>query len=914
MITRIVVAPKGKTRVYKIYYLEIADNSNIDLSTLYPLFHDEVVEQIIKKMPKGKFLEVMYHNGVVDPEQEAIIIACRALGVEVEAAKVAHRYYGRKRKGVFVNKLVHMSFTKEPVLDTLKPRGTRKGMLYFNLLSMSDAQLMSLSKDRDLNLSLRQMKMLAHIQQLLGGSQLTDVTIETFAARWSSHCFHTQWKALGLFKILQEATRKINNPNLVSAFIDNAGGWKFFAHLAACLKLETHCSPSQQEPYGGQLTKLGGVIRDIIMFALGAYPIGNFELTVVGEFLRKKFPELEGKTLDAQTIARETIRAIRDYGNPMGIPMLIARMLSHPNFGGKVFALGGTAGITTRKAAEKGVPCTGDLVMMAGGLTGNDGLHGATVSSGQLSDKTDTGDACHVQIGNPFPEQKTMLAFRELLKKRCIRAMNDFGAAGVVSAIAELGENVTNTTGKLTSGVLINLALIRVKCLGLENWQLALSESQERFALVIPPNKLKTAIKILRRYQLEATVVGVITGNKRLQLIYDPEATNLTADSALSGEIALDIPYEYFDLCPLPEIEVIEPPKPSAQVLYPKITLSTVQEITELVAKHFDVCNQQWATMQYDSTVQGRTYQGPLYGRNYNIPTHLGVLKPVYGKNWGLTFSQSCNPRQFEANSVQAAINAMLDAIVSQVIAGVKIQDICLADNFYTPNLDPYAYWYLINQVRSIADLSVELGTPFITGKDSSSGSSKFGDFVINVLPIVCITAMGKIRNADNLHLHQWKAPGNLLYTVGPQAKHLDGSILASALDQIGTQLDGVKVGEAIFYIKEIERLANRDIIQSAVPINRGGIFMRVFEGIVATDFGVKTEMCEGLFPESYGAAIIEVQPNDAQRLERQFKELNPMIIGTITPNAGLWIQGKELDFSSIFRGWNTTLEREVTQ
>lgn len=912
MIKRITVAPKGKeTKKYTIYNLEISGEVK-DISVLDSLFCNAEIEEIVGEMPKGKFfLEVMYHNGVIDPAQESIIIACRSLGVEVEAVKVSHRYYGSARKNVFVNKLVHVSFTKEPVLETLKPRGSRKGMKIFDLRKMKDEELLKLSRDMELALSLAQMKKLVDIQRELKLPAVTDVFLETFAARWSDHCFHTKWKALGLFKLLQSATEEINNPNLVSAFEDNAGGWKFYDDLVVALKLETHNSPTQKEPYGGQLTKIGGVLRDIFGFGLGALPIGALEMTTVGEFDPKKFPGLKGRTLSAKTIATETIRAIKDYCNPMGVPMALARMNSHPNFGGKVFALGGTFGITTEAAAKKGRPRVGNLAVLAGGDTGNDGLHGATVSSGELTEKTDTGDACHVQIGNPYTEQKFMRACIELRDAGCLSAANDFGAAGIISAFGEMGESA----GKM-GGVLINLAAVLLKVLGLENWQIALSESQERMAYAIKPEKYSVAMRIFKRYGIKATVIGVFTGNGNLQLMYDKSVKKYHPKMKLTGEIALDVPYTCFDGCPLPKIKVVAPPKENVKIIYPTITETNVEDMAIKVVSHFDVCNQAPATTQYDSTVQGKTWQGPLYGKNYDIATHLAVSRPVYGKDYGLTISWSFDPWQFEVDPVEAAMNAILDAVATQVVAGVKLGDICLADNFYTPNLDPYAYWYLREQVKMITSISKKLGTPFITGKDSSSGSAFFKDIglTVNVLPSVAITAMGKIRNVKKLVSHQWQSDGNLLFSLGPEALGLDGSILSSSLGISGSKLDAKPVKDIKSYMKCLSALASLGFFKSAVPINRGGTILRLFEGVEASGIGVAAVGCQGLFPESFGGVLVEVDRIGARMLcEKGFaRYLNPVYVGLLLSEKKLEVDGRALDWKKLFNAWDKKFRKEV--
>lgn len=923
MIRRIIVRSDKESDFYKIYNLEILDsklpNTLRVAKVLNNLLCNSETEMVVREemltmgMPAGDFIEVMYHNGVIDPAQESIITACQSLGIPVLAAKISYRYYGERKKDVVINKLVHAVFTEKPVLTTLLPQGERKGMRFFDLAVLSDKELSELSKTKELALSLAQMKRLQEIQEIQKLALVNDVFLETFAARWSNHCDHSTWKALGLFKILKEATEKIANNNLVSAFVDNAGGWKFYDGQVIVFKLETHNSPTQKEPYGGQTTKLGGVLRDIFEFGLGALPIGNLEMTTVGEFDREKYPSLKDFTLSAGTIAKETVRAIAEYGNPMGVPMLLARMTSHPDFSGKVFALGGSFGLTTEEAATKGRPRIGDYVVLVGGKTGNDGLHGATVSSGELTEKTDQGGSCHVQIGNPFVEQKMMRAGMGIRDRDCASARNDFGAGGIISAFGEMGELVEEKVGESVeekSGVLINLALVPLKCAGLENWQIALSESQERFAHAIKPEKLAEAMEIYARYELEATVIGVFTGNGNLQLVYDPELKEFTADTPLSGEIALDIPYELLKDNPLPKLEVIKPPSRNFG-FSTEINSGNVEEMALRVVGHFDCCNQSIAVKQYDSTVQGKTFWGPLYGKKYNINSHLAVSQPMYGEKYGMCVSQSFSPWQFAVNARQAAVNAMLDTIATQVVAGVKLKDICLADNFYTPNKDPYAYWRLKEQVKAIAALSVELGTPFITGKDSSHGSVTFGGLTINVPPSACITAMGKIKDVDCLVPPIWQSPGNLLFVLGPRVKSLGGSILASSL---GTDdwLEEIHIGGARWYFERLYELASLRIFESAVPINRGGIMLRLFEGVEASGLGVETELMEELFPESFGAVLVEVRAEEVCDLRNNFPKEWIMPVGVITQNKDIKVQGIVLKSCRLYEAWNNKFRKEV--
>ena len=910
MIYSIAVRPKEKNgSVIKVYYLEISkENPDIDLLA-NTLFHNPLTEELVPELPQENITIVMRNNAVLDSAQKSIIDGCRRLGVEVEAAKVAHCYIGEVPASVFINPLIHVKYHEVPQLETLKPRGSKVPMEVVDLREYDDKGLMQMSEDRDLSLSLKQMRELVLIQMDLEQGPVSDVFLDIFAARWSDHCCHTSWLSCGLLNMLKRATEVIANPNLVSAYYDNAGGWAFYDNLVLCISIETHNSPTGKEPYGGQITKLLGNIRDIFEFALGAKPIGSLELTVLGELARKKFPEIAGFTLDADIVARETIRAIADAGDPMGIPMMLASMDSHPGYSGKPFALGGNVGITRKEVAQKGVPRIGDWAVVLN-WTGNDGYHGATVSSGGLTEKTDTGDANHVQMGDTFPQQKLMRARLELRDNDCLSAGNDFGAAGFTSFM-EIAEATKRGVG-YAGGVKLNFGWVPTKCVGIPDKIIAVGESQERFGHVVKPEKLEEAMAIYEKYELMATVVGIFTGNNRVQIFNDPDATKLTVESPLTGVVSFDVPYEMFDRCPLPTAKPVAPPTLSPQIVFPKIEKKNVEELAIQVVGSFALANQAWATTQYDSTVQGITKQGPLYGKNYNIPSSLAVLKPVEDKNWGVTFSSSFAPWQFDVDPVAAAFNAVADAVTKQIVAGVSMEDICLADNFYTPDKDPYALWYLCEQVKLLAETSVAFGAPFITGKDSSHGSGEYNGTIVNVPPGVCVSALGKVPDFHKITPHLWSSPGNKLYSIGYQTKTLKGSILASELDLIERdQIDTMTIGQGARFLKELEVFTQAGHFASAVPVNRGGLIQKLFEGVQASGFGVKTDLVEELFPESFGSVLVEVSPKISGLVEGYFNgEIE--LVGEITATPEIAVQGTNLDMNKLFNAWNSGFTRKV--
>jgi len=910
MIYSIAVRPKNEDgSVIKIYYLEISQkNPDVDLLA-QKLFHNPLKEELVPELPEKDITIVMRNNAVLDSAQESIISGCKRLGVEVEAAKIAHCYIGKIPAFVFINHLIHVEYHEVPKLETLKPRGSKVPMEVFDLCKLDDAALMKMSKDRDLSLSLEQMKELVLIQVDLEQGPISDVFLDIFAARWSDHCCHTTWASCGLLDRLKRATEIINNPNLVSAYYDNAGGWAFYEDLVLCISIETHNSPTGKEPYGGQITKLLGNLRDIFEFGLGAKPIGSLELTVLGEFARRKFPEIAEFTLDASVVARETVRAIADAGDSMGVPMMLACMDSHPGYSGKPFALGGNVGITISEAAQKGVPRVGDYAVVLN-WTGNDGYHGATVSSGGLTEETDTGDANHVQMGDTFPEQKLMRARLELRDKHCLSAGNDFGAAGFTSFM-EIGEATQRGIG-YAGGVLLNFGLVPLKCVGLPDKIIAVGESQERFGHVVKPEKLEEAMAIYAKYELMATVVGIFTGNNRVQVFNDPDAIELTVSMPLSGVISFDVPYEMFDRCPLPTAKPVAPPLLFPQITFPVIEEGNVEEMAVKVVGSFGLADQTWATTQYDSTVQGITKQGPLCGKDHNIPSSLAVLKPVEGKNWGVTFSSSFAPWQFDVDPVAASFNAVMDAVSRQVVAGVDIGDICLADNFYTPDKDPYALWYLCEQVKLLAELSVALGVPFLTGKDSSHGSGEYNGTIVNVPPGVCVSAMGKIVDVNKIIPHIWNMPGNLLYSIGHQARDLKGSILASELDLIERdQIETMSIEMAPGFFQDLGAFSQTGHFVSAVSVGRGGLIQKLFEGVQASGFGVETDLVGKLFPESFGSVLVEVSPKISNLIEEYFSS-EVRLVGKIVTEYGIEVRGSKLDMNKLFNAWNSGFTKKV--
>ncbi|MFN0116676.1 MAG: AIR synthase-related protein, partial [Elusimicrobiota bacterium] len=401
-----------------------------------------------------------------------------------------------------------------------------------DLRNASDEELNRISREGMLSLTLDEMKTIqAHYQSI--NREPTDAELETIAQTWSEHCYHKTFKGQftysemnlngqkslagtgtrnyeNLFKeTIAKATHDLNQPWCLSVFKDNAGVIAFDDEDAVCFKVETHNHPSALEPYGGAGTGLGGVIRDVLGCGLGAKPVMNTDVFCFGplDAGQKNKNELPEGALTPKRIAKGVISGVRDYGNRMGIPTSNGAVYFDSGYVGNPLVFCGTVGLMPNDTINKMVQ-PGDLVVAVGGKTGRDGVHGATFSSAPL-EKGITSSV--VQIGHAIVEKKFMDVLLVARNKKLYRSTTDCGAGGFSSAIGELGSE---------TGVKVQLEKAPLKYEGLAPWEIWVSESQERMVLAVPPENWNTLKTLFQLENIEATVLGEFTNDKRLHVTY----------------------------------------------------------------------------------------------------------------------------------------------------------------------------------------------------------------------------------------------------------------------------------------------------------------------------------------------------------------------------------------------------------
>jgi phosphoribosylformylglycinamidine synthase len=858
----------------------------------------------------GPIVEIAYRPAVTDPETPSILAGARALGeTGLEFARLSRRYQfvglseaeARRVAGRFLyNKIVERVREPDEAVTTLRPTGTPEPVQTIPLSGMTDEQLAAISRERSWYAPLSQMKAIqAH--ELAQGRPHTDAEIEILVQSWSDHCYHTTWKSLGLLKQLSAATAKIHHPLVVSSFKDNAGGIEFYDDWVVTIKGETHNFPSSIAPFGGIATKHGGVIRDTLGFGKGAYPIGG--TTIMGTMdPRMADDAVPPGALHPQLIVSESIRATAYYVNPMGIPMMHPIYRIHPGYA-KCFALGHSLGLIPKKYAVKDAPQPGDVALLIGGETGRDGIHGATASSTGMTGETLVKESAAVQIGHPITERRFTSAIPVLRDAGCIRSITDLGAGGISCAVGEMGSE---------TGVQIDLDTVKLKDRSLTAWEILLSESQERMLIAVPPEKLNEAEAILDRYEVLHTVLGQFTDSHRLEATWQ-------------GQKVVDLEMDFlWEACPIDPTEVEIPQRHLQPVRIPEPqTEAEWSDAIQRVLAHYHCCDQLAAGSRFDTTVQGRTALGPYGGKNHRMPTNLYVSAPLRGQTRGVITTVAFNPFYGDIDPPAMARLMMFEAVTKAVVAGADYRELALCDNFYTPKVRPDVAWDLREMVRVIAELSVQLGIPFISGKDSSSGTMESAGRRIDVPPTLVVCAFGRVPDIRRVVTKEFKQAGNRLVIVGKTRPcALGGSVYADCHGQRGDALFDAHSGAEMKSIWEALGRAYADgAYRSASAIAEGGVLLRLFEAAYGSGLGARIALPDDdadglLFGEFIGSVLLEVPAH--RDLRKYLGGLPHLLLGEVTsaPQLELTRQGVTIwkaPVSEMAEAWSSTF-REVVK
>ena len=545
----------------------------------------------------------------------------------------------------------------------------------------------------------------------------------------------------GMFKtFIQRATEEIGAEWCVSVFTDNAGIIEFDDNYNIVFKVETHNHPSAIEPYGGAGTGIGGVIRDSLGTGLGAKPILNTDVFCFG-LPDLSYDELPKGALHPKRVFKGVVSGVRDYGNRMGIPTANGAILFDPRYTGNPLVYCGNVGLIPRDRCDKTVE-PGDLIIAVGGRTGRDGIHGATFSSLELDDTSESLGSV-VQIGNPIMEKKIVDALMQARDRQLYRNITDCGAGGFSSAVGEMGQEI---------GADVHLENIPLKYTALDPWEIWLSEAQERMVIAAPPGNLDELLAICEAESVEATVLGTFTDTHRLRVFYRGEVV---------GD--LDMDFLHNGLPRHTKKAVWDPPQHPEPALGQVNSTQLTENLCRILASP-NVASKEWVIRQYDHEVQGGLVLKPLVGRENDGPGDACITTPVLGSPKGVIVANGINPKYGDIDPYDSAAAAIDEALRNIIAVGGNLEQTALLDNFSWGNPDKHdRLGGLVRSARACYDIAVAYGTPFISGKDSLY--NEYRDTTtgeqLAIPPTLLISAVCVMPDVGKAVSMDVKSPGN---------------------------------------------------------------------------------------------------------------------------------------------------------
>ena len=779
-------------------------------------------------------VEISYKPGVMNPESASIMKASSDLNINLKAAdsSTLYAFFGKISKNqlqnitkrLLVNDTIEYVITKSP--KTLLIWGKSGKVKLIPIRRLSDEQLLDLSKNR-LFLNLDEMKVIQNYFKIIGRDP-TDCEIEVLAQTWSEHCVHKTFNAKLIIDGKKKnpliarikSTAKNNKKIIVSAFEDNSGVIDFYDGWAMSGKVETHNSPSAIEPYGGAMTGSGGVFRDILGTGQGAKPIASTDIFCFAPVHLSK-EDLPPGCLPPDYLLRRVVSGVRDYGNRVGIPTNNGSIHFHKDFRAKPTVAVGSFGILPKKYAHKCKPKTGDLILTIGGATGRDGIHGATFSSGEMTDRTIEVSGSAVQIGNAIEEKRIIDAVLALRDQNLINAITDCGAGGYSSAIGEMGENI---------GAHVHLEKVPLKYSGLAPWEIFLSESQERMVLAINPRNRSKVLKVCKLYNVSAHIIGKFEASKRLKVTH----LNLKV---------CDLPMKFLHEG-LPQRTMVgKSNKTKVKVKLPQVP-QNLDGLWQKIMAHPNVASKEPIIRMYDHNVQGSTALHPLGGKNLDAPNDAVILRPILNKKYGFITAHGLNPVLNKIDPYWGSIWAITEAVSNYVAVGGDIKNAALVDNFIWPFPDEESLGDLDKSTDACVDMSNLLGMPFVSGKDSLSSTYRYPNGkILKIPPVLLISVFGRIPDVKKTASADFKRIGSTIVLVGRlDTQNLGGSAYFDVMRSFGDvpKIDLKNLNKVLSSIsagiKSGQILASHDI-------SEGGLATTLAEMCFGADFGAEIDL-----------------------------------------------------------------------
>jgi len=767
----------------------------------------------------------------------------------------------------------------------------------------------------------------------VGLDEPTDVELEYISQARSDHCNHNTFQGLfrytdletgetevldNLFKtFIQEPTLALKEKKewVVSVLWDNAGVGRFDADHYYVITGETHNSPSNMEAYGGAITGIVGVYRDPLGTGLGSRLVMGSYGFCTGP--RDYDGDLEPR-LHPRRLLDGIIEGVRDGGNKSGIPTTFGQLIFEDGYLGKCLVFVTAVGIMPVEAAGKPAELKttnpGDRVIMCGGRVGKDGIHGVTASSETFSEHTPAG---HVQIGDPYTQKKMHDFLLEARDAGLIQFITDNGGGGLSSSVGE--------SARFSNGCEVWLEKVPLKYSGLDQWEIWVSESQERMTVAVRPEDVDRFMTLSEKHAVESTVIGKYTDSGKLQLTYEGNpCAYVDMDLLQSGFPQWEFEAQWRS----PELRGLFEPVLGEPADYNRV-------LCELLAAP-NIASREWITRQYDHEVQGGSVIKPLVGAQRDVNSDAVVLRPVLSSGRGLVFAQAMLP-MYSAIDARHMTTCTIDEALRRMIAvGADPHHIGGVDNFcwpsiqYDPEKNPdgkFKAAQLVRSCRALAETCMAYEIPLLSGKDSMYVDGhlpgRFGEtHKVSALESLQFSTIGVISDIEQTTTMDVKIPGDRVYVLGETRDELGASEYYAIFGYIGRQVPQVHHEQFMKTYRALFTAISQGLAASVHGIYRGGLGVHLAMSAMGGNLGLRVDVGKVpvnallrpdhlLFSETPGRFIVTVSPANAPAFEDLFVSGQCACIGEVHDSSVLEISqgGRPLvtaSLSDLKSAWKT--------
>lgn len=761
-------------------------------------------------------------------------------------------------------------------------------LVEIKLSEATDDELIELSKESGTGLSLEEMHRVEEYFRGKGRNP-TDVELQSLGQAWSEHCCYKSSKVF-----LKEYIFGINTKQVIDR--GDAGVMEFDRDHAYALRIESHNHPSAVEPYGGAATGIGGIIRDVL--CMGAQPIALVDPLFFGP-LDYPFSKLPPGIKHPKYLFGGVVAGIRDYGNRVGLPTVSGGVWFDNGYVGNCLVNVGCVGIAEKKNLRRNaVKGPGDVLVLVGGRTGRDGIHGVTFASAVLTKESETESRGAVQLGDPIMKEPVIHAVLEANEKGLVNGMKDLGGGGLSCVVGEIA-----LSGGC--GAEVDLSRVPLKEEGLAPWEIWVSESQERMMLAVSPKNVDEVLHVFKLWDVPATPIGKVIKEKVVRLFFEGiKVFDLDLEFLTAGPV-------YCRPCGVARS------KPKRGEKAPKVKDKYDKDLLRLLESP-TICNKDWVIRQYDHEVRGCTVLKPLQGKlGHWSHGDAAVLKPVEDSFRGLAIATASNPFAVSIDPYKGGKTCVDEVCRNLVAVGARPHALTDCLNFGNPE-KPDRLWYFREAVRGMGEVAAALSVPIPSGNVSFYNESQHGA----VLPTPVVLGCGIVRDIRRCVTSDFKTEGNPIALIGPTGPEMGASEYYRLTNSYSSRTPDVDTSVLKAGIDVVLGGIDRGAIVACHDVSDGGLAVALAEMCIGGDVGAEIDLSKmerlrtdsRLFSESNSRWVVELKKGKEKLLPKDRKTRITKI--GIVGGTSLEIRSNRvlvnLEVARLSKSFNETLWRMV--